>query len=125
VTTAALAAAELKAAMGMGGGVVSGGGPKRWVAKERCFAQWTDSKYYVARIDRISELSTYHVTFLDYGNTAEVTEAQLMPYVHAPGPMLRSGVLVRAVWPEDGLFYDAVIEGQSQRALPSSPRLRS
>ncbi len=76
-----LFAAVAAAAGGAGAG---GAGSRKWQVKERCLAQWTDEKYYSARIDSISELLTYRVTYLDYGNSAELTESQLLPYLHAP-----------------------------------------
>jgi len=78
---------------------------------DRVRALWTgDNKYYTARIESVSELNTYLVTYLRYSDTAEVPESALRPYVPATESQLRSGVAVWAVYPEDGAIYEAVVE---------------
>jgi hypothetical protein len=42
------------------------------------------------------------VTYLEYGNTAEVAESSLRPYQPAPVEELKEGTLVKAFW--QGLF---------------------
>jgi hypothetical protein len=110
-SSASSASSSASASAASAAASVASGSAGKWQLKQRCMAQWTDGKYYSARIDSITEINTFRVTFLDYGNTHEVTLSQLQPYLHAPAVLLKPDVLVRAVWPEDGLFYDAKIEG--------------
>jgi len=84
---------------------------RTWKAGDRCLAVWEeDNKPYIAKIDSITEVGTYKVTYLDYGNTAEVADSALSTYIPAPSDKLTKGSLVRAIWPEDGLYYDAVVD---------------
>jgi len=83
---------------------------KKWRAGDRCQALWSDDgKWYNARIESASELATYTVTYLDYGNTAEVGEGSLRPYVPAPVERLTEGTIVRVLW--QGMFHPAMVQG--------------
>jgi hypothetical protein len=96
--------------------VVSSIAPRKWQPGERCMALWSGDtsaehrKYYAARVESVTELSTYHVCYLDYNSTAELPYTHLQPYTPAPTERLKPGALVRALWPEDGLMYDAIVE---------------
>jgi len=82
----------------------------KWKQGDRCLALWSeDNKWYVARIDGASELATYTVTYLEYGNIAEVAESSLRPYQPAPLDKLTEGTLVKAFWQD--LFQPAVVVG--------------
>ena len=81
-----------------------------WKIGDRCRAKWDDGKWYTARIDTISELQRYTVTYLKYGNTAEVSAAMLAPWVPAPRASLQKGTHVMAIYAGDGLLYEAIIE---------------
>jgi len=85
---------------------------RKWKAGDRCLALWEDNKPYVSRIDAVTEVGTYKVTYLDYGTTSEVADSSLSQYVPAPADKLMKGALVRAIWPEDGLYYDAVVDSE-------------
>jgi len=84
----------------------------KWKAGDRCTAKWDkDNKYYAATITDIVE-DDYHIMFLDYGNTATVPETSIKPYSCLPKEQLTQGALIRAIWGEDGLFYDAVVANE-------------
>eukprot|EP00455_Lapot_gusevi_P025562 TRINITY_DN2694_c0_g3_i1.p1 TRINITY_DN2694_c0_g3~~TRINITY_DN2694_c0_g3_i1.p1 ORF type:complete len:314 (-),score=55.91 TRINITY_DN2694_c0_g3_i1:28-969(-) len=87
-----------------------------WHVGERCQAKDGDGKWHTARIDSIEEhLGSFMVTFLDYGNTAEVVESCLRKYRPVSADQLRPGMQVRALFTGDGLFYDAVIDQITER----------
>lgn len=82
---------------------------KGWKVGDRCVALWEeDGKWYTARIDSIDN-GNYAVTYLDYGNTATVTESNLRQYVPAPPEQLIPGQSVRALWKD--LYYAATVSG--------------
>lgn len=72
-----------------------------------------DGKSYVSRIDGVDEGSeTYRVTYLEYGQQASVAFEQVSPWRSASAEQLRlPNVPVKAVYPEDGLFYAASLDG--------------
>jgi len=79
----------------------------KWKAGDRCTAKWEkDGKYYAATITDIAE-DDFHIMFLDYGNLAIVPETSIKPYTHLTKEELAVGSKIRAIWGEDGLFYDA------------------
>jgi hypothetical protein len=80
-----------------------------------------DGKSYLARVDGVDEGSeTYRVTFLEYGQTASVPFEQVSIWRSASGEQLRRmpNAPVKALWPEDGLFYAASLDGPSSAELP-------
>jgi len=93
---------------GAGGDAAQGGGAGKWKVGDRCTAKWEDNKYYSAIITDVQE-DDYSIRFLDYGNTGTCTEASLKTYVPLALDQLVAGAQVRAIWAEDGLFYDAHI----------------
>jgi len=85
----------------------------KWKTGDRCTAKWDkDSKYYAAVINQIAE-DDYHIMFLDYGNLAIVPESAIKPYSCLSKDQLGQGALIRAIWGEDGLFYDAIVSHEA------------
>lgn len=72
-----------------------------------------DGKFYVARIDAIDEgTESYRITFLEYNQPASVEWNQVKPWVCATADQLRlSNTPVKALYPEDGLFYAGSLDG--------------
>jgi survival-of-motor-neuron-related-splicing factor 30 len=84
----------------------------KWKTGDRCTAKWDkDNKYYAATITEIVE-DDFHIMFLDYGNVAIVPETSIKPYSSLAKEQLTQGALIRAIWGEDGLFYDAVVANE-------------
>jgi survival-of-motor-neuron-related-splicing factor 30 len=84
----------------------------KWKTGDRCTAKWEkDNKYYAAIITDIAE-DDFHITFLDYGNVAVVPETSIKPYSHLSKEELTQGTRIRAIWGEDGLFYDATVANE-------------
>lgn len=82
----------------------------KWQVNDRCMALWDqDNKYYAATIVETKE-DEITVTYLDYRQTSVVAESNLKPYQPAPADQLESGALIKAIFDEDGLFYDGVIQ---------------
>jgi len=90
---------------------------KKWAVGDRCQALWEDGKYYNARIDGITAAENFTLTYLDYGNQSDVPESSLKPYMPASEGLLSQGVKVKAIYAEDGLFYDAVIDSVLEPGL--------
>jgi len=90
---------------------------KKWSIGDRCQALWEDGKWYNARIDGVTAAENFNVTYLDFGNTSDVPESSLKPYIPASEGLLSQGVKVKAIYQEDGLFYDAVIESVLEPGL--------
>jgi len=90
---------------------------KKWTIGDRCQALWEDGKYYNARIDGITAAENFSIIYLDYGNQMEVPESSLKAYIPAPEGLLSQGVKVKAIYTEDGLFYDAVIDSVLEPGL--------
>lgn len=85
----------------------------KWKVGDRCTAKWEkDNKYYAAIINDIVE-DDFHIMFLDYGNIAVVPETSIKPYTSLSKEQLTQGSLIRAIWGEDGLFYDAVVANEA------------
>jgi len=82
----------------------------KWKKGDRVRAPFEDGKSYAARIESVAD-STCLVTFLRHGDTAEVPLKTLQPYLPADPQALDKGTTVWAIWPQDGLFYEAVIDG--------------
>lgn len=81
----------------------------KWAKGDRVRAPFEDGKSYAARIESIAD-ETCLVTFLRHGETAEVQLSTLQPYIPADAHTLDKGTTVWAIWPQDGLFYEAVID---------------
>jgi len=84
-------------------------GENKWNVGDRCMAPWDDGDLYHARVEAVKDADTLTVTFLAYGNQVEVSVATIRPYKSALEAELKPGALVRAVYPGDGLFYDATV----------------
>jgi len=86
----------------------------QWKVGDRCTAKWDkDGKYYAATINQIVE-DDYHIMFLDYGNQVTVPETAIKPYSCLSKDQLTQGALIRAIWGEDGLFYDAIVSHEAE-----------
>lgn len=85
---------------------------EKWKVGDRCMALWEDRKYWLARIDEING-DEYNVTYLDYGNQSTVPESSLKPFEPVHKEALKAGQLVKAMFAEDKLFYDAIILGKA------------
>lgn len=72
-----------------------------------------DGKYYVARVDAVDEgTESYRITFLEYNQPASVEWSNVKPWVCATPEQLRlSNTPVKALYPEDGLFYAGSLDG--------------
>lgn len=97
----------------LGGGALAGkdnvgGGSSKWKVGDRCTSKWEDGKYYSAVISEMAE-DDIHIMYLDYGNKATVPESTLKAYVPLPTDQLVKGAMVRAIWADDGHFYDGII----------------
>jgi len=84
-------------------------GDYKWSVGDRCMALWEDGQYYHARIDAVKDEQRVTVTFLGFGNQVDCLVSSLRVYKPAPETDLKPGGLVRAIYPADGLFYDATI----------------
>ncbi len=72
-------------------------------------------KSYIARVDAVDEgAETYAVSYLEYGGQATVPFEHVSVWRSASAEQLKgNNVPVKALWPEDGLFYPASLEGPS------------
>eukprot|EP00823_Brevimastigomonas_motovehiculus_P001087 TRINITY_DN11621_c0_g1_i1.p1 TRINITY_DN11621_c0_g1~~TRINITY_DN11621_c0_g1_i1.p1 ORF type:complete len:409 (+),score=96.13 TRINITY_DN11621_c0_g1_i1:47-1273(+) len=86
---------------------------RKFKVGDRCQAKWQDQKYYTARVDSLTEMGTYMVTYLDYGTQDEAAEDSLIPYESAPFHKLIKGAKVRIISPDDGLLHDGIIDSIS------------
>lgn len=117
-STAAVAAASFSPAHSFTGAPGSVGLPVSgvWPSGSRVLAAYKqDGKYYVARVDRVDEgAEEYTVTYLEYNQQAVVAFDRVRPWAHAqPDQLRQANTPVKALFPEDGLFYNASIEGPS------------
>jgi len=93
-----------------GSGIMSiSSGDMKWTVGDRCMALWEDGQFYHARIDSVKDEQRLTVTFLAYGNQVDCSVGSLRVFKPAPETDLKPGALVRAIYPMDGLFYDATI----------------
>jgi hypothetical protein len=84
---------------------------------DRVSAKFTDGKWYNAKIETVLSRETkYVVKFLDYGDTTSVPFDWVRPFVPLRPEELQVGQLIRAIFPGDGLYYDATISA----ILPSN-----
>lgn len=74
-----------------------------------------DGKYYISRIDRVDTgADEYTVTYLEYNQVGTIGFDSVRPWIHATPEQLRiANTPVKALFPEDGLFYNASLEGPS------------
>jgi hypothetical protein len=75
----------------------------------------SDGKYYVARIDRVDEgAEEYTVTYLEYNQQSSISFDSVRPWIHATPEQLKAqNTPVKALFPQDGLFYNASLDGPS------------
>lgn len=83
---------------------------------QRVTAVWSDGKWYSARITEVND-TNYTVQYLDYGNIWTVTPQQMKEYEHASEKDLKKGTLVRAIWPNDSMFYNARIDSKDPEKI--------
>jgi len=74
-----------------------------------------DGQWYNAKVVALAA-DGYFVTYLGYGNTAQVDFAELRPYVRPDTSEWRAGVEVLAIAPSDGRWYEARIVNVKQAA---------
>jgi hypothetical protein len=117
-TSAFTAAAAVSAAPPgaiSGAAYVSAPGPDGlYAAGTRVMAVYAkDGKHYVARIDRVDEgAELYGVTYLEYGQAATVPFDHVQPWRSASADQLKQvNTPVKALYPEDGLFYAGSLDG--------------
>lgn len=85
-----------------------------WRPGSRVMAVYSkDGKWYVSRVDGVDEGSeTYKVTYLEYDQAASVPFEHVKAWVHATPEQLKlSNTPIKALYPEDGLFYAASLDG--------------
>jgi hypothetical protein len=89
----------------------------KWHVDDKCMALYEDGVHYLAKITNLSSGAAdadtlVEVIYLEFGNTASVPVSSLKPFVPAPSHALVKGAPVRAPWPQDGLYYDAVVHAK-------------
>jgi survival-of-motor-neuron-related-splicing factor 30 len=82
---------------------------RSWSIGEKCQALYEqDGNWYNAKVVALAE-DGYFVTYLGYGNTAQVDFAELRPYVRPDTSEWRPGADVLAIAPADNRWYEAKI----------------
>lgn len=85
------------------------GEARTYAVGEKCQALYEqESAWYNAKIVATAE-DGYFVTFLGYGNTAQVEFNEVRPYVRPDTTGWRKHSEVTAVHPSDGRWYDATV----------------
>lgn len=93
---------------------------KTYSVGEKCQAIFEqDGSWYNAKIVALAE-DGYFVTFLGYGNTAQVDFNEVRPYQRPDTSSWTSGTEVSAVFSGDGRWYDAtVVDVKASTAIVS------
>lgn len=87
---------------------------RTYAINEKCQAIFEqDGQWYNAKIVALSE-DGYFVTFLGYGNTAQVEFSEVRPYQRPDTSGWRAGTEVTAIYAADGRWYDATIRSVGQ-----------
>ena len=90
--------------------------PQSYSVNDRCQALFEeDGNYYNAKVVALSE-DGYFVTFLGYGNTAQVEFTEVRPYVRPDTAGWRPGMDCTALHVADNRWYDAKLSGVSGNA---------
>lgn len=99
----------------------------KWPPGTRVIARWSeDDNWYLARVDSVDTSSTnpvYSVTYLQYGNLGTVTAEDIKQFLPPTGSQLGAGQAIFAMHPNDGMFYEAMIESPSSAVLGAAASL--
>lgn len=90
-----------------------------WSIGDRCTAIYSDNKPYTAVVQSVpndSNDTIYSVLWLDFGNTTDIDYSNIHIYKSMDINELKPNMLIRAIYPDDGLLHDAIYIGPTPQS---------